>query len=636
MVGRTHGVHAEPITFGAKLAGWAFELERDRERLARALEGMRVGKLAGAVGTYGGGDPEVERLACERLGLVPEPAATQVVPRDRYAELLSALAVTAASLDRFATEIRHLARTEVREVQEPFRKGQKGSSAMPHKRNPVVAERISGLSRASYARPPSSASRTSPSGTSATSPTRARSGSSSLTRSWPSTTCSTASRGSSTGSSSTPSGCGETSTPRTASSSASACCSRSSPRGSRATTRTGSCSETRSPPGTRSGTSGSLLPPTPEIAARLDAEALAERLRPRRRAPPCRRPVRAPRGARGENPRAKGGSRSCLRPSTSRAARSARSTSSTTDRLLLVASDRISTFDVVLPTDIPDKGRVLTGLSGFWFARTREIVPNHLLALRGDGRSTEARRLDMLPIECVVRGYLAGSGWKDYLGTGEVCGHRLPGGLRESEQASHAHLHAGDEGARGARREHRPGRARALVGEELFDRGRADLDRALRVRGRVRRRPWHHHRRHEVRARDRRRRDADPRRRGADAGLVPLLAGGRVRAGPLTAVLRQAVRAGLLRVARLGQDASGPGAPTGGRRRHARTIRRGVRARHRDRVRRLPREPGRGAPMRATVLVRPKGGILDPAGRGRRAARFGSSASPSRTRASAA
>jgi adenylosuccinate lyase len=147
MAGRTHGVHAEPITFGAKLAGWAFELERDRGRLARALEGMRVGKLAGAVGTYGGGDPEVERLACERLGLVPEPVATQVVPRDRYAELLSALALTAASLERFATEIRHLARTELREAQEPFRKGQKGSSAMPHKRNPIVAERICGLAR---------------------------------------------------------------------------------------------------------------------------------------------------------------------------------------------------------------------------------------------------------------------------------------------------------------------------------------------------------------------------------------------------------------------------------------------------------------------------------------------------------
>jgi adenylosuccinate lyase len=108
---------------------------------------MRVGKLAGAVGTYGGGDPELERLACENLGLVPESVATQVVPRDRHAELLSALALCASSLDRFATEIRHLARTELREVQEPFRSGQKGSSAMPHKRNPVVAERMSGLAR---------------------------------------------------------------------------------------------------------------------------------------------------------------------------------------------------------------------------------------------------------------------------------------------------------------------------------------------------------------------------------------------------------------------------------------------------------------------------------------------------------
>jgi adenylosuccinate lyase len=147
MVGRTHGVHAEPITFGAKLAGWAFELDRDRERVARALEGMRVGKLAGAVGTYAGGDPEVERIACERLGLVPESAATQVVPRDRHAELLSMLALCASSLERFATEVRHLARTEVGEVEEPFGRGQKGSSAMPHKRNPVVAERICGLAR---------------------------------------------------------------------------------------------------------------------------------------------------------------------------------------------------------------------------------------------------------------------------------------------------------------------------------------------------------------------------------------------------------------------------------------------------------------------------------------------------------
>ena len=147
MMGRTHGVHAEPTTFGLKLAGWAFELDRDRGRVARALEGLRVGKLSGAVGTYSAIDPEVERLACERLGLEPAPSSTQILQRDRHAELLAALAVTAASLEKFALEIRHLARTEVREVEEPFGRGQKGSSAMPHKRNPIVAERICGLAR---------------------------------------------------------------------------------------------------------------------------------------------------------------------------------------------------------------------------------------------------------------------------------------------------------------------------------------------------------------------------------------------------------------------------------------------------------------------------------------------------------
>jgi len=146
-IGRTHGIHAEPTTFGLKLAGWAFELDRNRSRLERALEGIRVGKLSGAVGTYSATDPEVERVACERLGLEPAPASTQILQRDRHAELLSALAVMAASLEKFALEIRHLARTEVGEVQEPFGRRQKGSSAMPHKRNPVVAERICGLAR---------------------------------------------------------------------------------------------------------------------------------------------------------------------------------------------------------------------------------------------------------------------------------------------------------------------------------------------------------------------------------------------------------------------------------------------------------------------------------------------------------
>src|SRR5437899_2205440 len=146
-IGRSHGIHAEPTTFGWKLAGWAFELDRARLRLGRALEQCRVGQLSGTVGTYAAIDPEVERIACERLGLEPDPVSTQVISRDRHAELLSALALIATSLDRFATEVRHLARTEVREVEEPFGREMKGSSAMPHKRNPKVAERICGLAR---------------------------------------------------------------------------------------------------------------------------------------------------------------------------------------------------------------------------------------------------------------------------------------------------------------------------------------------------------------------------------------------------------------------------------------------------------------------------------------------------------
>src|SRR5438132_2516963 len=146
-VGRTHGIHAEPTTFGWKLAGWAFELDRSRTRVATALEANRVGQLSGTVGTYAQVEPDVERIACERLGLEPDPLSTQVIARDRHAELLAVLALCATSLERFAIEIRHLARTEVREVEEPFGKGMKGSSAMPHKRNPKIAERICGLAR---------------------------------------------------------------------------------------------------------------------------------------------------------------------------------------------------------------------------------------------------------------------------------------------------------------------------------------------------------------------------------------------------------------------------------------------------------------------------------------------------------
>jgi phosphoribosylaminoimidazole-succinocarboxamide synthase len=139
------------------------------------------------------------------------------------------------------------------------------------------------------------------------------------------------------------------------------------------------------------------------------------------------------------------------------------------DRLLLVASDRISTFDVVLPTEIPDKGRVLTGLSAFWFARTRELVANHLLALRPDGRSSECRRLEMLPLECVVRGYLTGSGWKDYQATGAVCGHVLEEGLRDSDKLPEPIFTPSTKAQEGHDENIDRERAAELVGRERFD-----------------------------------------------------------------------------------------------------------------------------------------------------------------------
>ncbi len=146
-VGRTHGVHAEPTTFGIKLAGFAMEASRNVVRLERAFEQVSVGAISGAVGTYAATSPEFEERVLNGLGLEREPVSTQVVARDRHAELLQAIALAGAGLERFATEIRHLQRTEVREVEEPFRAGQKGSSAMPHKRNPITTERITGLAR---------------------------------------------------------------------------------------------------------------------------------------------------------------------------------------------------------------------------------------------------------------------------------------------------------------------------------------------------------------------------------------------------------------------------------------------------------------------------------------------------------
>ncbi len=146
-MGRSHGVHAEPTTFGVKMALYYEEFRRNRERILRGIDAISYGKFSGAVGTFSNILPETEGLVCEKLGLKPDPISTQVIQRDRHAEFMAALAICAGSLDKLATEIRHLQKTEVREVEEPFQKGQKGSSAMPHKRNPILCERITGISR---------------------------------------------------------------------------------------------------------------------------------------------------------------------------------------------------------------------------------------------------------------------------------------------------------------------------------------------------------------------------------------------------------------------------------------------------------------------------------------------------------
>ncbi len=147
MIGRSHGIHAEPITFGFKLAGWLAEVLRHRDRLCQQKRAIAVGKISGAVGTYANIDPQIEALACQKLGLEPDTASTQVISRDRHADFLNALALLAASIERFAVEIRNLQRTDVLEVEEYFSKGQKGSSAMPHKRNPIRSERLTGMAR---------------------------------------------------------------------------------------------------------------------------------------------------------------------------------------------------------------------------------------------------------------------------------------------------------------------------------------------------------------------------------------------------------------------------------------------------------------------------------------------------------
>ncbi len=284
------------------------------------------------------------------------------------------------------------------------------------------------------------------------------------------------------------------------------------------------------------------------------------------------------------------------------------------ERLLLVASDRISTFDVVLPTEIPDKGRVLTGLSGFWFSLLRELVPNHMLAIREDGRSMECRKLEMLPIECVVRGYLAGSGWKDYKATGSTSGHALPEGLRESDKLPTPIFTPATKATTGHDENITRDQAAELVGEGRLRDVEAAAIEVYRVAA-------EHALGAGIIIADTKfefgldaARQSRARRRGSDTRLVTLLARRRVRARPRAGQLRQAVRARLLRVDGLGQDVSGPGAPGGGRAGHAGEVRRSVRAADDDPVPGVSRQPVGRPRMKATVLVRPKEGILDPQG----------------------
>ena len=405
-----------------------------------------MGKLSGAVGNYAATDPELERIACERLGLEPAPASTQILQRDRHATVLAALAVAAASLEKFALEVRHLARTEVREVEEPFGRGPEGllgdaAQAQPGRRPSESAgspasfgprlvvgfenvalwherdishssaervvipdaflaldymlDRFTWLAEGLVVRPEQMR--------------RNLDASHGLFFSQRVLLALVAA------------GLGRDEAYRLVQ--------RSAMR---------AWDEETGLPGSRRGGS-------------------RDHGRPRRDRPSPRRSTSRPTPAT-RTPSSSGSAHSPRRRNPSMPDAAVHVGSGKVrelyalddDRLLLVASDRISTFDVVLPTEVPDKGRVLCGLSAFWFARTSELCPNHLLAVRDDARSMECRRLEMLPIECVVRGYLAGSGWKDYREIGRRVRAPAAGGPAGVGPAARAALHAGDEGRRAA------------------------------------------------------------------------------------------------------------------------------------------------------------------------------------------
>src|SRR6266536_2040227 len=369
-LGRTHGVAAEPTTFGLKLAGHAFAFDRDRRRLAAAREAVAVGKLSGAVWTYSNLAADVEAEVRAELELAPEDAATQVVARDRHAQFAATLALVGANLERLAVEIRHLQRTEVREAEEPFAPGQKGSSAMPHKRNPIVAERLTGIGRLVVG---------------AAGPGRRR-------------------------------------------------------------LEPGRRLRRRAAGGDGSlGGQGRLPRPAAGGAGRGRGGRRTGRPRRRHRPRPLRRqrrPDLRTSGAHGDPAMTTAPVLEGLRHQASGKVRDVYEVDEA--HLLLVTTDRISAFDVVLQDPIPGRGTVLTALTQFWLERTADLVPNHLVGWRASelppgarqlaGRAMLVRRLEMIPFECIARGYLVGSGWKEYRSGGTVCGIPLPEGLREADR----------------------------------------------------------------------------------------------------------------------------------------------------------------------------------------------------------
>ena len=385
-------------------------------------------------------------------------------------------------------------------------------------------------------------------------------------------------------------------------------------------------------PGTRSATSASSSRPTPRsprASTRPRSTASSTSKRPSSTSTPCFDRLRTP--------RPEGGARPCLKPrATSPAARSASSTPSTTTACCSSPATASRPSTSCCRRRSPTRAASSPGSRRSGSRRPKRSSPNHLLALREDGRSTECRRLEMLPIECVVRGYLAGSGWKDYLATGEVCGHRLPAGPRRVRPAARADLHAGDEGADRPRREHRPRRRRRARRRGALRRGRAADARALPLRLRAARSSA----------------GSSSPTRSSSSGSTPR-AGScsptrrsrptRRASGPPTSTRPAAPQPSFDKqfvrdyCETLGWDKTypGPELPDDVVDGHARPLRRGVRAPHRDRLRRLPRRPG-GRARREGDRARPAEGRASSTRRGRRSrARCGTSASPSARRASA-